>query len=61
MMLSSGFTPPTFYTTPRDSAFPEYSEVSLRILKGLRASWTEAAWKRVIDEIDLTIAYLERR
>ncbi|MCF8510149.1 MAG: hypothetical protein K9G43_01765 [Rhodobacteraceae bacterium] len=47
--------------------FLEYSEPSLRILKGLRASWEDSEHgpddkrKRLLDQIDSTIYFLEVR
>jgi len=40
--------------------FPEYKEVTLRILDGLRKDWSEleSTPRRLLDEIDLALAYL---
>lgn len=39
--------------------FPSYFDVSKRILKGLQRQW-EKGDNRIIEEIQLTIAYMER-
>lgn len=44
--------------------FPEYYNVTLRILRGLRAQWFEpppAGGNRLLSEIDLTLAFVEWR
>ncbi len=43
--------------------FPEYAEVSERILIGLRDTWSKnpESLQRMITEIDLTLAYLRER
>ncbi len=42
--------------------FPEYFDVTLRILRGLRDAWKSAAGaERLLSEIDLTLAYVETR
>lgn len=42
--------------------FPEYYDVTLRILRGLRDTWKSApANERLLSEIDLTLAYVESK
>jgi len=44
--------------------FPEYYGVTLRILRGLRAQWFQpppAGGNRLLSEMDLTLAFVERR
>lgn len=40
--------------------FKDYYPVTLRILKGLRSTWTNSH-QRLIDEIDMTISHIEKR
>ncbi len=40
--------------------FPRYRELTIRLLRGMRASWVaNSANKRLIDEIDLTLGALK--
>jgi hypothetical protein len=39
--------------------FPEYYEVSKRILKGLRENWEDKSVQRAIQEIDISLEYME--
>jgi hypothetical protein len=42
--------------------FPEYYDVTFRILRGLREAWKSVhGIERLLSEIDLTLAYLEMR
>lgn len=41
--------------------FMEYYEPSLRILRGLRDSWSGTNYERLIEEMDATIAWMESR
>lgn len=41
--------------------FPEYAEVTQRILAGLRETWAQnPAYKRLITELDLSMAHLQK-
>ncbi|XOB41398.1 MAG: hypothetical protein ACKKMW_01560 [Candidatus Nealsonbacteria bacterium] len=39
--------------------FPEYYEVSRRILSGLKENWKDVSVERVIEEIDISLKYME--
>jgi hypothetical protein len=45
--------------------FPEYFEPSLRILKGLRATWGDgdsvAERRRLLEEMDATVGHIEKK
>ncbi len=44
--------------------FPRYYEFTERMLKGLREKWskdTEFRWPRLLEEIDLTLAHIQKR
>jgi hypothetical protein len=44
--------------------FPRYYEVTIRILNGLREKWSadpDFKWRRLIEEIDLTVEYIRHR
>ena len=44
--------------------FPRYYEFSFRTLRGLRTKWSEDPgfkWPRLIEEIDLTLAFLSKK
>ncbi len=43
--------------------FPEYHEVTLRMLEGLKRSWDTGhpKFKRLLDEMDLTIGYIRAK
>jgi hypothetical protein len=41
--------------------FKNYFPVSIRILQGLRRTWSNPAYERLIEEIDLSIAYGEKK
>lgn len=40
--------------------YKRYYPVSLRILKGLKESWSKPEFKRLIDEIDISIKHIEQ-
>lgn len=40
--------------------YKRYYPVSLRILKGLKKSWGKPEFKRIIDEIDISIKHIEQ-
>ena len=44
--------------------FPRYYEVTMRILGGLQEKWQsdpESKWPRLINEVDLTVTYIQKR
>lgn len=42
--------------------FPEYFELTIRILNGLKVSWGQhPSFQRLLDEIDLTIKHIETK
>ena len=41
--------------------YKRYYPVILRILRGLKISWDKPEFKRLLDEIDITIKYIETR
>jgi hypothetical protein len=44
--------------------FPRYYEFTERMLKGLREKWSkdpEFRWPRLVEEIDLTLAHIQKR
>ncbi len=40
--------------------FPEYYELSLRLLQGLCESWKKEEFKRLTDEMGVTIEYIQK-
>jgi hypothetical protein len=41
--------------------FPRYFECTQRILSGLKETWKAPSWSRLIQEIDLTQAYINKK
>jgi hypothetical protein len=42
--------------------FPRYFECTQRILSGLKNAWSgNQSWSRLLQEIDLTLAYIEKK